>query len=85
MIEPSVSVLVTFYNQEKYVDRALKSIIDQKTDFGVKILVGDDGSSDGTCAKVNKWIDNYPRIITLYVMNREPGKQISGFERLEID
>lgn len=79
MNEPRVSVLVTFYNQEKYVDRALESIIDQKTDFGVKILVGDDGSSDGTCDKVREWIKKFPEKIELYVMPREPGKYVSGF------
>ncbi|SFN78889.1 Glycosyl transferase family 2 [Pseudobutyrivibrio sp. UC1225] len=79
MKEFRVSVLVTFYNQEKYVDRTLQSIINQKTDFGVKIIVGDDGSTDGTCLKVREWIDKFPDQIELYVMDRNPGKQISGF------
>ena len=74
-----VSVLITFYNQEKYVDKAIGSVINQKTDFGVKILVGDDGSSDGTCEKVKEWIQKYPDRIGLYVMDRHPGKHISGF------
>lgn len=74
-----VSVLVTFYNQEKYVDKALKSILDQKTNFGIKILVGDDGSTDETCNIVEKWIDLYPNIISLYVMERTDDKHIAGF------
>jgi len=28
-----LSVLVTFYNQREYVDRALNSILSQKTDY----------------------------------------------------
>lgn len=79
MKEQRVSVLVTFYNQEKYVDQALKSILEQKTDFEIKILVGDDGSSDKTCEIVKAWKDKYPEIIELYVMDRKPGKYISGF------
>ena len=74
-----VSVLVTFYNQEKYVDQALQSIINQKTKFNVKILVGDDGSSDNTQERVRKWIKKYPNKINLYVMDRQPGEHISGF------
>ncbi len=74
-----VSVLVTFYNQEKYVDRALESILNQKTDFGVKIIVGDDGSSDSTCAKVKKWINLYPDLIELHIMERKSGDFIPGF------
>ena len=53
-MEPRVSVLITFYNQEQYVDQALQSVIAQKTDFGVKILVGDDGSSDQTQERVRR-------------------------------
>lgn len=79
MSEIRVSVLVTFYNQEKYVDKALKSIMDQKTDFGVRIIVGDDGSSDETQIKVREWINKYPDQIELHVMDREPGKHIAGF------
>ncbi len=78
-MDARVSVLVTFYNQEKYVDQALKSIIGQKTDFKVKILVGDDGSSDKTQEIVRTWIDRYPDTIELYVMDRAPGKHIAGF------
>lgn len=88
MMSDRVSVLVTFYNQEKYVDTALESIVSQKTDFGVKIIVGDDGSSDGTRDAVNRWIGRYPDRIELHVMPRGEGKQIPGFRasklRLEL-
>ena len=79
MSMPKVSVLVTFYNQEKYVDKALESIISQKTDFGIKILVGDDGSSDKTCEEVEKWINRYPEMIELYIMERNEEKVVPGF------
>ena len=74
-----VSVLVTFFNQEQYVDRALNSIISQKTDFGVKIIVGDDGSTDTTRNKVKEWMNKYPDKVELHIMKRSPGKHISGF------
>lgn len=79
MIEDRVSVLVTFFNQEQYVDRALGSIIKQKTDFGVKIIVGDDGSTDTTRDRIKEWINKYPYNIELHVMKRSPGKHIAGF------
>lgn len=83
-----VSVLVTFYNQEKYVDKALGSIVSQVTDFNVKIIVGDDGSSDRTCDIVNSWISKYPGSIELYVMPRGEGPHTPGFRasrnRLEL-
>ena len=74
-----VSVLIAFYNQEKYVDRALSSVLNQKAEFGIKVLVGDDGSTDDTQAIVKQWIKKYPGKIELYVMNRISGKHIAGF------
>lgn len=79
MLNNRVSVLVTFYNQEKYVDKAMESILSQKTDFGVKIIVGDDGSTDGTVEAVNRWIEKYPDMIEIYVMDRNNGVRIPGF------
>lgn len=79
MEEARVSILVTFYNQEAYVDQAMNSILSQNCDFGIKIIVGDDGSSDNTCDEVKKWINKYPNVIELHVMERENHKYISGF------
>ena len=78
-MNPKICVLVTFYNQEKYVDKALESIINQKTVFDIKIIIGDDGSSDGTQAKIQTWINNYPDFIEMHVMDRGDDKYISGF------
>lgn len=79
MSNPKVSVLITFYNQEAYVARALQSVLDQKTDFAFEVLVGDDGSTDGTQDIVRQWMEKYPGRIQLYVMDRTPGKHIGGF------
>lgn len=43
----TVTVLLSTYNGEKYLKEQLDSIIGQKN-CDVKILVRDDGSSDGT-------------------------------------
>ena len=79
MSTDKVSVLVTFYNQEEYADKAIESIVSQKTDFGVKILVGDDGSTDNTCNIVNNWIAKYPDKIKLFSMNHDEDDCIPGF------
>lgn len=79
MNNPKISVLITFYNQEKYAARALQSVLDQKTDFPFEILVGDDGSADGTQDIVRQFMEKYPGRIELYVMDRTPGKHIGGF------
>ena len=74
-----VSILVTFYNQEKYVDKALKSIFLQKTNFDFEVLVGDDGSTDKTIELINRWISKYPNKIRLFRMERSGKKYPTGF------
>ncbi len=75
-----LDVLVTFYNQEKYVDRALESIFSQQCDFNFNVLVGDDGSTDSTLDKVAEWSKKFPGRIVVYSMDREIGKKyIGGF------
>ena len=75
-----LDVLVTFYNQKEYVDRTLRSIIDQSCNFQFKIIIGDDGSNDGTYELLQKWKEKYPDIISIYQMERDSSKKyIGGF------
>lgn len=78
MNDYKISVLVTFYNQEMYVDKALTSIFDQKTDFDFKVIIGDDGSTDGTVGRIKKWMEKYPEI-ELNVRDHNDGCTIGGF------
>lgn len=78
MSDYKISILVTFYNQEKYVDKALNSIFGQKTNFKYKVIIGDDGSSDGTISAIEKWKKKYPEI-ELLVRDRNDGCNIGGF------
>ena len=80
MRDISVDVLVTFYNQEQYVDQALESVFAQKGTFGLHVLIGDDGSQDNTLGKIQTWCEKYPDQIAVYQMSRDPNiKYVSGF------
>lgn len=76
-----ISILVTFYNQERYVDDALGSIIMQETTFPFQVIVGDDGSNDGTVEKVKKWQSKYPGRIRLVIQERDNNKKYLGVIR----
>lgn len=76
-----VSFLVTYYNQKEYVAQSLDSILRIEKPCDWEILVGDDGSSDGTIDVVQEYIDRYPDNISLYVMDREPGKKYEVVRR----
>lgn len=43
-----VAVCLVTYNQEKYIEQAINSVLEQKTTFPVDIIVGNDCSTDRT-------------------------------------
>jgi glycosyltransferase involved in cell wall biosynthesis len=67
-----ISFLVTYYNQEKYVERSINSILNIEKKCDWEIIIGDDGSSDYTQNIVQKYISKDPEHISMYVMPREP-------------
>lgn len=58
---PRVSVLIAAYNAAAYIEQALDSVVAQTIDDW-EILVADDGSSDDTCAVVERRAVADPRI-----------------------
>ena len=58
-----VSVLCLAYNHEKYIEKALKSMVCQKTNFKFEILVHDDASTDNTPNIIKKYAEQYPELI----------------------
>jgi glycosyltransferase involved in cell wall biosynthesis len=45
---PRVSVILVTYNHEAYIEQALESVLSQKTDFPVEIIITEDCSTDRT-------------------------------------
>lgn len=76
-----ISFLVTYYNQKEYVRQSLDSILNIEKPCDWEILVGDDGSSDGTVEIVKEYMAKYPDNIFLYIMDREPGKKYEVVRR----
>jgi glycosyltransferase involved in cell wall biosynthesis len=71
---PRVSVLIDTHNHERFIERALTSVLDQDMPMeGVEILVVDDGSTDGTPGIVRRF---EPRVRLIRKVN---GGQASAF------
>ncbi|QWT18408.1 glycosyltransferase [Bacillus sp. NP157] len=49
---PQVSVCIVTYNHARYIADCLLSVLSQDVDADLRVIVGDDGSSDGTSAIV---------------------------------
>lgn len=58
---PIVSVLMSTYNGEKYLEEQIDSILNQ-TGVKVKLLIRDDGSSDKTAGICRQYADRYDNI-----------------------
>lgn len=58
-----LSVCVITYNHENYIERCLKSIVDQVVNFQFEIIVGEDCSTDNTRNVIRGMSEKYPGII----------------------
>lgn len=77
-----VTVMVTFYNQKKYINDSLNAIFNQKTTFLFEVLCGDDGSNDGTYEELLAWQKKYPEKCSVYQMPREQEKKYEPIVRV---
>ncbi len=58
--KPSVSVFMITYNHEKFIVKSIESVLMQKTDFPVEIVIGEDCSTDGTAAIIQEYERKHP-------------------------
>lgn len=58
--EPLVSVFMVTYNHEKYVAKAIESVLMQKAGFSFQLIIGEDCSKDRTREIVKQFARNYP-------------------------
>jgi len=78
MVSTLVSVSVITYNHESYIRQCLDSILKQKTDFPFEILIGEDGSVDGTREICQEYTKRYPQKIRLLLRKRKDAKILFG-------
>lgn len=80
MKEYKVTAYCLAYNHEKYIRQALEGFVSQKTDFGFKVIVHDDASTDGTRAIIEEYAEKYPEIIfPIYQTENQYSKGVKIF------
>ena len=66
--EVKISIILPVYNVEKYIDRAIGSLVSQKfTDY--EIILCDDGSKDSSGQKCDEWAKKDNRIKVIHKEN----------------
>jgi len=60
---PMISIILISYNQEKYIRRAILSILSQYPEYKCEIIISDDASTDHTPQIINEYASKYPNLI----------------------
>ena len=63
MKKPLISVCVVTYQHKNYIGECLDSILRQKGEFSLEILVHDDASTDGSQEMIRIYQEKYPDIV----------------------
>jgi glycosyltransferase involved in cell wall biosynthesis len=72
MNSPLLSIVIPSYNKVKYIEKTLKSIVDQSyTNY--EVIVQDGGSTDGTVEVIKKYAKKYPKHIS-FVSKKDSGQ-----------
>jgi glycosyltransferase involved in cell wall biosynthesis len=81
---PLVSVAMPSYNAEKWLSRAIDSVLRQRTDFQIEIVIGDDCSQDSTLSIAHSYRDRYPNLIRVLERPKNLGMQRNYYEIFEV-
>ena len=71
MNKKKLSVIMTSYNTKEYISETIESCLNQRLDYPYEIIIGDDGSDDGSIEVIRQYADRYPDIIRFFVMERD--------------
>ena len=69
---PKISVIIPFFNVERYLDECIQSVLNQK-ELSLEIIMVDDGSTDRSVSIVKKYMKEHREIKLLYSNHRGPG------------
>lgn len=67
---PLVSVCIQTFQHRDYIVECLESVLCQRVNFGLEIIIGEDESSDGTREVCLEYARNYPNFIRLFLRKR---------------
>jgi glycosyltransferase involved in cell wall biosynthesis len=82
-MEKGVSVLMICYNQEKYISRAIESVLAQKTNFPIVIFISDDCSTDTTPEIIKEYANQFPELFKVLIRDKNVGVSQNTLENYQ--
>lgn len=79
MLTPKVAVLTLAYNHQEYIEDAIKSVLQQKTNFPVIHIIKDDCSTDNTREILLQYAEKYPHIHLILPNQKDERTHIADF------
>lgn len=74
-----ISIMITSYNLVDYIDESIASVVNQEFPCDWELLIGDDGSTDGTIERLKIWKEKYPDNISYVVRDRPDTNVKDGY------
>jgi len=71
--ELTVAVWMVAYNHERYISKAIESIISQETSFHFRLFIGEDCSTDSTRTICQQYTNRFPEKISLILQTHNTG------------
>lgn len=71
-----LTVAMLSYNEKQYIVDAIESCLKQECDFPFEIIIGDDGSTDGSIELIEAYHKKYPDTIRYFVMDRSDAADV---------
>lgn len=75
---PYLAVYMITYNHGEFIEQSIESIMNQKTNFHYKLIIGEDLSSDDTRAICKRLKDKYPDKIDLFLNETNLGANLNA-------
>lgn len=69
-MQNKITVLMPSYNRAAYIREAVSSVLNQKTNFAVKLIITDDCSTDGSVEIIKELQNTYPDKIEIILSDK---------------
>ncbi|HWB62998.1 MAG TPA: glycosyltransferase [Chitinophagales bacterium] len=79
---PLVAIHMITCNHKKYIEKAVRSVLEQKVDFKIKLVLTDDASDDGTSEICQGLAKAYPDLFDYVRHNTRMGASVTSAENL---